>query len=478
MKHRRASTLMVLSAGVFLLLTGCGEADAASTSAPVSITVWNYYNGAQLTSFNALVDAFNATVGKDEGIVVTSSSQGTVSDLANNVLAAAKGEVGAEELPAIVAAYADTAYQLDQMSFVADLDAYLTEEEQNRYVESFLKEGQFNGQEIKIFPVAKSVEILTVNETDWDVFAQATGTSLDALATVEGVTETAEAYYNWTDSLTPEPNDGKALFGRDAMANYFFAGSMQLGTELITVENGKAALNFDRGVIRKLWDNYYVPYVKGYFTATGRFRSDDLKTGNIIACVGSSSSATYLPDTVSTSDTESHSIKLKILPCPQFRGGKPCAIQQGAGMVVTNGPETEIAASVEFLKWFTDAERNIQFSVNSGYLPVTKAANSMTAIKDSGLALTELMEEILTVSVDTVNENLLYTPPAFEGGCSIRNELEYSMSDQAVADRKEVLARLQTGESLDSAAEAFVSDRHFEEWYEATLTKLQDLMES
>jgi len=147
-------------------------------------------------------------------------------------------------------------------------------------------------------------------------------------------------------------------------------------------------------------------------------------------------------------------------------------------MVVTNGPETEIAASVEFLKWFTDAERNIQFSVDSGYLPVTKAANSMTAIKDNGLALTELMEEILTVSVDTVNENLLYTPPAFEGGCNIRNELEYSMSDQAVADRKEVLARLQTGASLESAAEAFVSDRHFEEWYEATLTQLQDLMES
>lgn len=476
MKHHCASTLTALSA--VLLLTGCGGTGAASASAPISITVWSYYNGAQLTSFNALVEEFNATVGKDKGIVVTSSSQGTVSDLASNVLAAAKGEVGSEELPSIVAAYADTAYQLDQMGFVADLDSYLTEEEQDRYVESFLKEGQFNGEEIKIFPVAKSVEILAVNETDWDVFARATGASLGALATVEGVTEAAESYYNWTDSLTPEPNDGKALFGRDAMANYFFAGSMQLGTELVAVENGKAELNFDRSVIRKLWDNYYVPYVKGYFTATGRFRSDDLKTGNIIACVGSSSSATYLPDSVSTSDTQSHSIKLKILPCPQFRGGKPCAIQQGAGMVVTNGTEAEVAASVEFLKWFTDAQRNIQFSVDSGYLPVTKAANRMTAIKASGFALTELMEEILTVSVDTVNENLLYTPPAFKGGCNIRNELEYSMSDQAAADRKEVLARLQTGQSLDSAAGAFASDQHFEEWYAATLTRLQDLMES
>ncbi|BAK98296.1 hypothetical protein OBV_10980 [Oscillibacter valericigenes Sjm18-20] len=476
MKQPCNSALAALCAA--LLLTGCSGVGTASVSAPVSITIWSYYNGAQLTAFNALVDEFNATVGKDKGIVVSSTSQGTVSDLADNVINSALGEAGAEELPSIVAAYADTAYQLDQMGFVANLNAYLTEAEQDRYVESFLDEGQFNGGDIKIFPVAKSVEILAVNETDWDVFAQATGTSLDALATVEGITQTAEAYYDWTDSLTPEPNDGKALFGRDAMANYFFAGSMQLGTDLITVENGKAALNFDRGVVRKLWDNYYIPYVKGYFTAAGRFRSDDLKTGNIIACVGSSSSATYLPTTVFTSDTESHPVKLKILPCPQFRGGTPCAIQQGAGMVVTNGPEAEVAASVEFLKWFTDTNRNIQFSVNSGYLPVMKAANSMTAIKASGLTLTDLMGEILTVSVDTVNNNLLYTPPAFEGGDHVRNELEHAMSDQASADREEILTRLRAGESLDSAAEAFVSDQHFEEWYEATLTQLQALMES
>lgn len=34
------------------------------------------------------------------------------------------------------------------------------------------------------------------------------------------MTAAAQRYYEWTDSLTPEENDGKALFGRDAMANY------------------------------------------------------------------------------------------------------------------------------------------------------------------------------------------------------------------------------------------------------------------
>ena len=52
------------------------------------------------------------------------------------------------------------------------------------------------------------------------------------LETFEGITATARAYYAWTDSLTDAPDDGKAFFGRDAMANYCIIGSRQLGAEV------------------------------------------------------------------------------------------------------------------------------------------------------------------------------------------------------------------------------------------------------
>ena len=42
-------------------------------------------------------------------------------------------------------------------------------------------------------------------------------------------------------------------------------------------------LNTDEDLIRRLWDNYYVPYMKGYFASLGKFRSDDVKTGDILA---------------------------------------------------------------------------------------------------------------------------------------------------------------------------------------------------
>lgn len=472
-KNRRAlCTLGVLS--LAFAIAGCGNNSPFDPKNPTTITVWTYYNGDQLSAFDGLVEEFNGTVGAEKGITVKSVSQGSVNDLETNVLAAVQGEVGADEVPNIFMAYADTAYTVDQMGQVMDLQEYLTEEEKNAYIDSYIKEGDFAGTgEIKIFPTAKSLEVLVINKTDWDVFAAETGASYDDLADMEGLVSTAQKYYEWTDAKTPDvADDGKALFGRDAMANYMLIGSMQLGQEIFEVSDGKMTLHFDKEVARKLWDNYYIPYIKGYFAATGRFRSDDIKTGNIIAYVGSSSSVSFFPDTVSVSDSESYPIEMDVLPCPAFTGGD-YAVQQGAGMVVTKGEEAEVRACVEFLKWFTADERNIKFSVDSGYLPVTKTGNNKDAIAGSGAEIRDAMLKTLNVGVDMVNSNEMYTTRAFEGGTSARNILEYSLSDKAAADREIVVGRMAQGLSMEESAAEFELDDNFEAWYEEILQSLQ-----
>lgn len=473
MRKKIVSAGLVLTMGV--VLAGCGNKSPLDAKNPVTIEVWNYYNGDQLTAFDNLVEEFNESVGKEKGIIVKSSSQGSVNDLETNVLAAFKGEVGAAEIPNIFMAYADTAYAADQMDGIVDLKEYLTEEEIASYIDSYMTEGDFSGTgEIKIFPMAKSTEVLVLNKTDWDEFAAQTGAQYADLADVEGLVKTAQSYYEWTDAKTPDINgDGKALFGRDAMANYMLIGSMQMDTEIFQVADGKMTLNFEKETVRRLWDNYYIPFVKGYFAATGRFRSDDIKTGNIIAFVGSSSGVSFFPDTVNKDDNESYPIEMDVLPCPVFAGGKAYAVQQGAGMVVTKGSEAQIYASVEFLKWFTADAQNILFSVQSGYLPVTKTANDKTAILSSGAQISPNMEKVLPVAVDMVNENQTYTTKAFEGGTKARNILEYAMSDLAAQDRAAVVEKLAAGQSLEEAVSQFCSDEYFDAWYEETLKQLQ-----
>ena len=152
---RRSFLAAAAVSAAALAVTGC---DAKKSKKEVTdITVWNYYNGDQLESFNRLVSTFNETIGKEKGIRVTGSSQGTVNDLEANVMDAAQGKVGSAEMPTIFAAYADTAYKLDQMGMVVDLKDYLTEDEQAAFVPGYITEGDFDGSgSIKIFPVAKS----------------------------------------------------------------------------------------------------------------------------------------------------------------------------------------------------------------------------------------------------------------------------------------------------------------------------------
>ena len=470
MKKGIMSSFIILG----VLLSGCGsqKEELYSSSNPVDITVWTYYNGDQLSSFNTLVKKFNRTQGKENGIYVESVSCGTVNDLEKNLKDSIEKKVGASEIPDMFSAYNDIDYTIDQMHGIVDLNKYFSDDELDEYIEEYVQDGDIlNNGKLKVFPVAKSTEILTINKTDFDIFAKATNVSSKDLSTIEGLVEVSQKYYEWTDSLTPKPNDGKAFFGRDAMANYILAGSMQLGDEIFKVKNGKMKLDYNEKVARKLWDNYYIPYIKGYFTASGVFRTDDIKTGNIIGYVGSSSSATYFPKTVTNSNDETYSIKMETLPCPQFKDSKNYAIQQGAGMSVMKKTKTKQQAAVEFLKWLTDTKQNVQFSKETGYLPVKKEANKVEPLVDNNNNMDT--QKVVEVSIDTVKENAMYSPKAFKQGTTARFYLQSMMSDKATEDRQVVETNLKNGQDLDQATASFTSDEYFEHWYQETKTQLQ-----
>jgi len=177
------------------------------------------------------------------------------------------------------------------------------------------------------------------------------------------------------------------------------------------------------------------------------------------------------------SDTESYPIEMAALPAPEFEGGQPYAVQQGAGMVVTQGSEQEMAASAEFLKWFTSSQRNAQFSVGSGYLPVTKEASTqgfLSAVMEEN-QIDGKMRDILTVAVTTTEGNTMYTPQAFPGGNDARNLLEDSMPAKAAQDRQALLAQVEQGVPYEQALASFTTEENFEGWYQDTLAQLQAL---
>lgn len=468
MKKKRNVWLAVCLAAV--MLWGCsGNQKEEAEKMPKVITVWTYYNGAQKESFDFLVRQFNQTEGANRNIVVESVSKGTIAELSQAVAASADKEVGSDPLPQICAAYADNAFAINEKGLVVDLLQYLTQEEMQTFVDAYLEEGRFEAENtLKLFPTAKSTEILTVNMTDWEKFASATGASLDDLSTWEGVARVAKEYYEWSG--------GKAFFGRDAFANYILVGSYQLGHEIFKLEDGGVVLDFDKDTMRRLWDCYYVPFVKGHFSASGKFRSDDLKTGNLIAFAGSTSGATYTPDTVTYEDGTSYGITCRILPLPNFESTKPAAVQQGAGMMVLKSdPELE-EASVAFLKWFAMEEQNLEFSLRSGYLPVKKNANTREALQnvidEKQIEVSDIMLESFHVGIEEVQNYDLYTPKAFAQGNAARAILDSGMSEWAKNDRAAVEALIEDGAEPEEALSEYLSEERFGQWYDETYQKL------
>lgn len=77
MKKRTIARMMAAVMAVSML-AGCGDSDGDTAKKvnldpdhPVSLKIWHYYNGTlRRQVFDDLVDEFNATKGKDEGISV------------------------------------------------------------------------------------------------------------------------------------------------------------------------------------------------------------------------------------------------------------------------------------------------------------------------------------------------------------------------------------------------------------------------
>ena len=369
-----------------------------------------------------------------------------------------------------------TAAKIDELGKLCNLNDYFSESEKSLYVEEFLNDGQFDGERLLILPIVKSTELLYVNETAWNQFASVNGIDANKLSSWEGVYAAAQAYYQWTDAQTPEiAGDGKSLMGVDSVANYVIIGNKQLGVEVIDGENQQVVL--DRAAMKKIFDTYYGGISLGYFNAVGKFRSDDIKAGDLAAYVGSSSGAAYFPTWIEKDNTQ-QPIDFQALSYPVFDGGSPYAIQQGAGMSVANStPEKQEGATV-FLKWFTSEAENIDFAMTTGYLPVQSGAYENSEFKASledlraGEAAEKNIAAVYDIALDQIRERDTYASLPFKGSYQVRSTLEKSLTAMGQSGRQNAVALKAQGLSDTEILAALDLNARFEEWLTAIRSQL------
>ncbi len=412
---------------------GCDNSIKLNPKKPVTLTLWHNYGGQLKETMDNMVDEFNDTVGAEKGIIINVTSISGSATLHEKLTMAANGDPGAPSLPDITTAYPKTALILAQKGLLADLNEQFSLQELSAYIPEFLEEGQLEGEHLYVFPTAKSTEVLFLNKTLFDRFAEDTGAKIEDLGTFEGIIRTAALYYDWTDTQTPNiANDGKMFFMPDSLFNFTLIGYKQMGAEFI--KNG--VTNFTSSEYPRVWECYYKPAVFGQVAIHDGYATDLAKTGDIICSTGSTAGVSFFSPTVTYADNTSEPIELDILPYPVFEGGKKAAIQRGAGMsVIKSSKEKEYAAAI-FLKWFTNPDNNLHFVSSTGYLPVTEEAFGEIMSQEIKNISDERIKKLLQTSRIMQKEYEFYIPPLFEDIDELQKQYESQLKETATQSRK------------------------------------------
>ena len=342
-----------------LLLYSCSDSPL-DPDKPVTLTMWHVYGAQAYSPLNILIDRFNQTVGKDQGIIINVTSVSSTWNLHDELLASAREDPGSEELPDLFTCYPKTLSVIGS-SRCLDWKKYFTEEELKNYVSVFLEEGA-EGDALYGFPLVKSTNLLYVNDTLFEPFSRETGISYTDLGTLEGVFRAAARYHEWSG--------GKSFFMYDDWIQYAMLNSESLGEPFFEGEG----IRWDNPVLLKLWRPLAKAAVNGQLWLNPGYNSTVMMMGEVVCGVGSSAAVLYFNDTLTLKDNSTLPLRLTILPDPRFEGAKRLDIQRGSLLYArASNPKKEYAAAV-FCKWITSPEINLSLAVQGGYMPVHKEA--------------------------------------------------------------------------------------------------------
>ena len=447
-RWKRSAFCILLCIALVLPLVGCAGAAKPSAKNPVTLTIWHTYVEQMGDAFAVLINEFNDTTGAQAGVRIEVAAIANATELNGRLMDAVNGVPGAPALPDLAVLYPKIALLLANKDLLTDFGAYFDDEELSRFVPHFLEEGKLGGEALYLLPVAKSTEVLYVNRTIFDRFAAETGTSLEQLATFEGIAAAAEKYYAWTDAQTPDiPGDGKAFYYPDALFNHAVIGFEQQGKNFLDGQ----MLNIQEQEYERIWETYYPLAVRGGVAVYNNFGNYLAMTGDAVCITGTSAGAIYYPDSVTYADNSKEDVTFDVLPYPVYEGGARLAMQRGGGIcALKTEPKKAYAASV-FLKWLTAPEQNLRFTASSGYLPVTQEAFARIAAGSTQYADNPMIQKMLATTAAMQESYQFHIPAVFESYDALSLAYGSELYELAKQDRKRYVDLLTAGEKPEKA---------------------------
>ena len=259
-----------------------------------------------------------------------------------------------------------------------------------------------------------------------------------------------------------------------------FLTAAQLGIEPYEMGQGKASgFYYPEEAAKKIWDVYYVPHIMGWYKSQV-YNQDGVKSGSLISYIGSSAGAGYFPNNVILNEKNEYEIECRVFPYPVFEGGHEYMTQRGANMGVSASSEAHEYAAAEFLKWFTDPEQNIEFTVSTGYIPVKNEALASVSVllehvKEEDNS--EAVKKSAAAALEAMKKEIFYSKKVFPGSYRCDEVFKESLEQKVEIDLYELEARTAGGENREAVQEELVREDNFKEWYQSLLNEMAGSMD-
>ena len=442
---------------VALILTGCGDnSSKLNPNNPVTLNIWHVYGSQTKSPLNDAIQRFNETEGKQRGVIVKVVSVSNSSAIDKALLASAAKEPGSVPMPDLFTAYPRIMTKLD-CKLLLPWEKYLSKDELAIYRSDFLKEGNYK-EHLYMLHIAKSTELLFVNQTFMDRFLKANNLTQAKLSDYDTLFALCQRYYQW--------NGGKQMLQINDFYHYFLTNMAALGEDF--VQKGKP--NFTSEKFKRIYRPMAEAAIAGGLCTEKGYASDRWKTGEVISNVGSTAGILYLRNYVTHADNSREAITTSFLPSPSFKeaADKKILLQRGTGLfALQNKDERKNQAAAVFAKWIGRKDNNLSFVTKAGYLPVNK--ESMEALMAKPEQVEHKKYRQLYKVLQTVENKGSYLPlPLYAKAGENQAKLEKNIKLILTQAHQEYAKKVSSGQASQAVLDQLVQD---------SLTKLQTSMD-
>ncbi|MFO7639424.1 MAG: ABC transporter substrate-binding protein [bacterium] len=346
----RRVTLSCVTA-LSLLAAVCSSREASpGQGGRTRVVFWHAMGGPLGDALNTMIAEFEQ---EHPGIDIEPVSMGGYSSLSQKLM----GAVQVNAPPNIAQMYESWTTQFHQLARLILLDSLiqapggLAEGELADFYPAFIEGNSWDGR-IVTLPFNKSVPVFFYN--------------------IEMLRDAGYAEFprDWSDFRTMVrrlTDRERGIWGTEMGVNQWMFGCMlrQLGGDFLD-ENGRPAFNSSAGVMAAQFQYDILARDSSALFGAGYDPQNDFLTGSIACIWGTSVSWAFMKDQMT--------FPVGVAPIPSWND-QPEVISFGTNIgLFRTGTPAQVAASWEFVRWFTAPERQAQWAVLTSYVPARRSA--------------------------------------------------------------------------------------------------------